>query len=51
MNKQQALEELSYLLYDVANPAEWDQNDNKNWTDMQESVTKLIVYVNAQKDN
>ena len=49
MNKEQALEELSFLLYDVTNPEQWDQTNKKNWSDMQEGVLKLITYVNNCK--
>lgn len=48
MNKEQALEELSMLLYDVSNPTHWDQTNDKNWTDMQEGVLKLIEYVSSK---
>lgn len=42
LTKQQALEELSYLLYDVTNKSELDDT---RLEEMQESIAKLIVYV------
>lgn len=49
MEQDSILEALSHLLFDLANPDEWDQTDPKNWEAMQEDVVKAITYIT--KDN
>jgi len=50
MNKQEALQELSYLIWDVSHPDEWDTNSVKEWESLQISIAKLITYIESLPD-
>lgn len=50
MNKKEALQELSYLIWDVSHPDEWDTENEKEWASLQLSVAQLIAYVESLPD-
>lgn len=50
ITKDEALNEASLLLNDISDHKSWDKDNNKNWEDMQESISKIINYISNSKE-